>query len=100
MQVDELLRHVGQLFPKEKVGVKCFERELAAAGGLVCRVDLGVRAIPTVKIVGSVGRWNHLRQDFFDTSSFDAPQRYARIGQAMSQGKVLPAIDVYELRCP
>ena len=31
---------------------------------------------------------------------FDAPQRYARIGQAMSQGKVLPAIDVYELRCP
>jgi hypothetical protein len=98
MQLDGLRKQVGQLFPAGAPGVKCFERELAAAGGLACRVDLGVRAIETAKIVGSVGRWNHLRFDFFDAANPTVTSRYARIGQAMRQGKPLPALDVYELR--
>jgi len=98
MQLDGLRKQVGQLFPAGAPGVKCFERELAVAGGLVCRVDLGVRAIATAKIVGSVGRWNHLRFDFFDAAHPAVTPRYARIGQAMRQGTPLPALDVYELR--
>jgi hypothetical protein len=100
MHPGDLWKRVGQVFPGGVQGVKCFERELAAAGGLACRVDLGIRAIPTARIVGSVGRWNHLRHDFFDASGPGASHRYARIGQAMAQGKALPALDVYELRMP
>jgi hypothetical protein len=77
--------------------VKCFERELAAAGGLAFRVDLGIRTIATAQIVGSVGRWNSLRRDFLPKHG-PTTDRYMSVGRAMAQGKLLPAIEVYELR--
>jgi hypothetical protein len=80
--------------------VKCFERELGAAGGLSFRVDLGVRAIPTAKIVGSVGRCHELRRDFFYKNLPASSERYQRIGKAMREERPLPAIEVYELRTP
>jgi hypothetical protein len=80
--------------------VKCFERELGAAGGLSFRVDLGVRAIPTANIVGSVGRWNELRRDFFYKYLPASSERYRRISKAMREDRPLPAIEVYELRTP
>ena len=100
MELGSVFRHVARLVPRGVDGVKCFERELAAAGGLTFRVDLGIRAIPTARIVGSVGRWNNLRQDFFYKDGLAMEGRYRRIGEAMARDKPLPAIEVYELRTP
>jgi hypothetical protein len=98
LQLDSLWRHTGPIFRRGAAGIKSFERELAAHGGVAFRVDLGIRAIPTAKVVGSVGRSSHLRHDFFEGSEPAASQRYARIGRAMRRGTALPALEVYELR--
>src|SRR5260370_397578 len=100
MELGSVLRHIAKVVLREVGEVKCFERELAAAGGLAFRVDLGIRAIPTAKIVGSVGRWNTLRQDFPANNAPALEQRYRRVAAAMAQDAAVPAIDVYELRAP
>lgn len=80
--------------------VKSFEQELERAGGLAGRVDRGVQIVPTEKVVGSVGRWQALRSDFFYRTGRAMTARYRRVGKAMEQGVELPAIDVYKIARP
>jgi hypothetical protein len=82
-------RHPGEL--------KCFARELAAAGGGTSRVDLGMRTVPTAKIVGCVGRWQNLREDFFYKTHPAVTARYERIGSAMAKGTNLPPVELDQL---
>lgn len=98
MELTSVLRQVTKVIPRGVGEVKCFERELARAGGVAFRVDLGVRTIPTAQIVGSVGRWNCLRGDFLYKHAPTLSARHQSVGRAMRQGKALPAIEVYELR--
>jgi hypothetical protein len=49
--------------------------------------------------VGSVGRAQNLRTDFFYKSG-KVTGRFVRIGKAMEQGKVLPPIEVYKAKLP
>jgi hypothetical protein len=76
--------------------VKRFEDEVEAAG-VTGRVDAGMKVVPTAKVVGSVGRWQNLRSDFFYKSG-QVTGRFVRIGQAMAEGKVLPPIEVYKAK--
>jgi hypothetical protein len=55
--------------------------------------------VPTSKIVGSVGRWQNLRSDFFYRKG-GVTQRFHRIGEAMRKGVALPPIQVYKLKKP
>src|SRR5262249_55722880 len=100
MELGSVWRQLARRDPRGLGGVKCFERALGEAGGLTFRVDLGVRAIPVAKIVGSVDRWSHLRGDFLDASDPTVTERHRRIGRAMAHDRPLPAIEVYELRMP
>ncbi len=98
MKLDEWRLQVAKVLTTGGGEVKCFERELLAAGGVASRVDVGMRTVPTAKIVGSVGRWNSLRGDFFEKNQPAVSERYLRIGQAMARGSPLPALELYELR--
>jgi hypothetical protein len=90
------LRAVGRWFFRGHGEVKSFEREVAAQR-LLGRADAGMHTIPTRKVVGSVGRAETLRSDFFYKSG-KVTGRYLSIGRAMEQGRVLPPIDVYRAR--
>jgi hypothetical protein len=81
-------------------GIKSFEHELEAAGGVAGRFDAGFRTVPIVKVVGSVSRWRELGSDFFYRSGKGVTARFYRIGEAMKQGKILPPIEVYGLKRP
>jgi hypothetical protein len=50
------------------------------------------------RIVGSVGRWQNLRSDFFYRSGQAVTQRFRRIEQAMLSGKELPPVQLYKLK--
>jgi hypothetical protein len=76
---------------------KSFEREVEAAG-VTGRVDGGMRTIPAAKIVGSVGRAQNLRSDFFYRSRRAMTARFVSIGKAMEAGKLLPPIEVYRAK--
>jgi hypothetical protein len=76
--------------------VKSFEQEVEGAG-ITGRVDGGVKTIPATKIVGSVGRAQVLRSDFFYKTG-KITGRFVRIGKAMQEGKILPPIEVYKAR--
>ena len=76
---------------------KSFEHEVEAAG-IKARVDAGMKTIPAAKVVGSVGRAQNLRSDFFYRTGRAMTQRFVRIGQAMEEGKILPPIEVYKAR--
>lgn len=79
-------------------GVKSFEQEIEAGGGLAARADAGTHAVPVEKIVGSVGRARTLRSDFFHRRGRAMTYRHQRIGNLMQQGRVLPPIHVYRLK--
>lgn len=98
MKLDDWWTRVARVLSPGGGEVKCFERELLAAGGVASRVDLGMRTVPTAKIVGSVSRWNNLRGDFFEKNGPTMSERYLRIGTAMTRGSPLPALELYELR--
>ena len=76
-----------------------FDQEAASLGGVGSGRDLGLRIIPIDKIVGSVGRWQNLRSDFFYRKG-DVTERFVRIGMAMRRGIDLPPIEVYKLKRP
>jgi len=78
---------------------RSFEDEAQGAGGIGGGHDVGARTVPTSKIVGSVGRWQNLRSDFFYRKG-GVTQRFLRVGEAMRQGIALPPIQVYRLRKP
>lgn len=76
---------------------KSFEQEVERAG-ISARVEGGMRTIPAAKVVGSVGRAQNLRSDFFYRTGQAMTARFKRIGDAMEQGKVLPPIEVYKAK--
>ena len=93
-----LRRQLNKIGPRKHKDVKRFDAELKKAGDLQGTADKGVRPIDVDKVVGSVGRWKNLRSDFFYKHGKAITQRFMRIGQAMKQGKILPAIDLYKIK--
>jgi hypothetical protein len=49
------------------------------------------------KVVGSVGRAETLRGDFFYRRGRAMTARFHRVGQAMQEGKTLPPLELYKL---
>ncbi|HEU5314552.1 MAG TPA: hypothetical protein VFX49_00450 [Chloroflexota bacterium] len=92
-----LRRILGFLTPPRHGPVKSFEQEVERAG-IQSRVERGMHTIPTAKVVGSVGRAQNLRSDFFYRTGPAMTARFKRIGRAMQEGKVLPPIEVYKAR--
>jgi hypothetical protein len=76
--------------------VKSFASEVETAG-VSGRVDAGVHTVPATKIVGSVGRAQNLRSDFFYKSG-KVTARFHSIGQAMQAGRLLPPVELYKAR--
>ena len=91
-------RFLRQHLTHQHRGVRSFDQALEQAGGLASRVDRGISAVPTEKIVGSVSRWQNLRSDFFYKTGKAMTQRFYRVGAAMQAGKALPPLDLYKLR--
>jgi hypothetical protein len=77
--------------------IKSFERELHAGGGMAGRVDAGLRTVDVHKVVGSVGRAEALRSDFFYRRGRAMTARFHRVGQAMQEGKTLPPLELYKV---
>jgi hypothetical protein len=97
MAVGTVWRRVLRFFVQPHGPVKSFEREVEAGGGVVGRTEGGMKTVPTRKVVGSVGRWQNLRSDFFYVSG-KVTGRFVRIGKAMEAGTVLPPIEVYKAK--
>jgi hypothetical protein len=77
--------------------IKSFEQEVEARG-IASRADAGVRTVDTRKIVGSVGRAQTLRSDFFYRRGRAITARYHRVGDAMQRGVELPPLELYKVR--
>lgn len=60
-------------------------------------VDRGFKEVPVDKIVGSVGRWQNLRSDFFYKSG-RVTARFKRVGEAMEAGKILAPLELYKVK--
>jgi hypothetical protein len=69
----------------------------AAQNGSWAQHYAGIHDIPVDAIVGSVGRSHELCLDFMPAWERRGDERYRRIRAAMLQGRVLPAIEVYQL---
>jgi hypothetical protein len=92
------LRAVAKFLSAPQHGpAKSFEEEVERAG-ITARVEGGMKTIPAAKVVGSVGRAQNLRSDFFYRTGQAMTGRFTRIGKAMEQGKVLPPIEVYKAK--
>ena len=78
--------------------VRRFDEDLKDAGDLQGTTDTGVRSIDVKKVVGSVGRWKNLGSDFFYKHGKAITKRFLRVGEALKQGKALPAIELYKIR--
>src|SRR5438067_9231785 len=98
MSLRSALKEAWQQFAQGHRDVKSFEQEVEAAG-VVGRSEGGMKTIPVTKVVGSVGRAQNLRTDFFYRSG-KVTGRFVRIGQAMREGKILPPIEVYKAKLP
>ena len=97
MGLSGMLKAVGKFLGGGHRDVKSFETEVEATGRISGRAEGGMKEIPTRKIVGSVGRAQSLRSDFFYKSG-KVTARFLRIGKAMEEGKVLPPIEVYKVK--
>jgi len=99
MGAGSIWQRVVRFFARPHGDVKSFEQEVEAAG-VAGRADGGMRIIPAAKIVGSVGRAQNLRSDFFYKTGKAITGRFVRIGQAMQAGTILPPIEVYKAKLP
>jgi hypothetical protein len=97
MTLEKLRQRVNQFFKAGHGEVRSFEHEIEASGAIVGRSDRGYKEIPTTKIVGSVGRAQNLRSDFFYKSG-RVTARFTSIGRAMAEGKTLPPLEVYKVK--
>jgi hypothetical protein len=97
MSPEAFLRRIGTLLFRRHGDVKSYERDVEAAGTVLGRTDIGIRTVPTEKVVGSVGRSHNLRSDFFYKSGA-ITKRFERVGQAMREGKILPPLEVIKVK--
>src|SRR5437764_13320240 len=81
MGLRSALKAVWRQFAREHRDVRSFEQEVEAAG-IAGRSEGGMKTIPVTKVVGSVGRAQNLRSDFFYKSG-KVTSRFLRIGEAM-----------------
>jgi hypothetical protein len=98
MDLSTMFRRLNGLRLGHDRGVKSFEHELAAAGGVANRVDAGVAAIPVGRVVGSVDRWRVLRSDFLFRTGPRLTERHRRVEKALQRGVTLPPIELYTIR--
>ena len=98
MDLPTMLRRLTWLRPGHDRGVKSFEHELAAAGGVVNRVDAGVSAVPVHRVVGSVDRWRVLRGDFLFRMGPRLTERHKSVAKALRSGAYLPPLELYTIR--
>ncbi len=77
--------------------IKSFDHELQAGGGIAGRIDAGLRTVEVRKVVGSVGRAETPRSDFFYRRGRAMTARFHRVGQAMQEGKTLPPLELYKV---
>jgi hypothetical protein len=96
-----LLRSAGSALARHALrrhgAIKSFEQQVEARG-IAGRADAGVRTVDTRKIVGSVGRAQTLRSDFFYRRGRAITARYHRVGDAMQRGVELPPLELYKVR--
>lgn len=78
--------------------VRSFEQEVQGSGGVIGGADMGTSTVDTRKIVGSVGRAQSLRSDFFRRYGTAVTARYERVGKAITSGAFLPPLELYRLR--
>jgi hypothetical protein len=97
MRLGGLRQKISQLLGSGHGDVRSFEHEIEASGAIVGRSDRGYKEIPTTKIVGSVGRAQNLRSDFFYKSG-RVTARFTSIGRAMAEGRTLPPLEVYKVK--
>src|SRR5688500_17681812 len=97
MGLRSALGAIGRFLSQSHGPARSFEQEVEGAG-IVGRVEGGMKTIPAVKIVGSVGRAQNLRSDFFYRTGRAMTARFVSIGKAMEAGKVLPPIEVYKAK--
>jgi hypothetical protein len=98
MALSDSWRRLAAFLVRPHRDVRSFAQEVEAAG-VTGRADAGMATIPAAKIVGSVGRAQTLRSDFFYKSG-KVTARFVRIGKAMERGVALPPIEVYKARLP
>ena len=96
MGIGGVLKALSKFFSGGHGDVKSFD-EIEQSGRIAGRSEGGVKEIPASKIVGSVGRAQNLRSDFFYKTG-KVTARFTRIGKAMEEGKVLPPIEVYKVK--
>ena len=97
MNIGTTCRRLVKRFLGRHARIKSFEHELQAGGGMAGRVDAGVRSVDVRKVVGSVGRSENLRSDFFYRKGRAMTARFHRVGQAMQEGKTLPPLELYKV---
>jgi hypothetical protein len=97
MGLRDLLTRLG--LGRKHGDVRRFDQDLGAAGGVRGQVDRGFKEVPVEKIVGSVGRWQNLRSDFFYKSG-KVTKRFERVGEALESGKTLPPLELYKVKGP
>jgi CRP-like cAMP-binding protein len=91
-------RFILKRFRREHRPLPAFQDALRQAGGLGSAVDRGLTTVRMERIVGSVGRWQELRSDFFYRTGRLMTQRFQRVGQALRAGKLLPPVELYKLK--
>src|SRR5262249_26391457 len=97
MKMIAIIRIIGALLRRHG-SVKSFEQEVRADGHtLMGRADRGVRTVETRKIVGSVGRAETLRSDFFYRHGRAVTDPFRRVGRALEQGVSLPPLELYKV---
>lgn len=89
------LQEVVARFTGRPVSLRSFD-EVADQLKVVSRTDLGYRTIPTVAIVGSVGRYNDFTREFLPRMA-DGASRWARVKLAAAHVQDLPPIEVYQV---
>ena len=100
MGLGDAWQRVTRVLAHQHRDAKSFEHELHAMGGMTGRGDLGARIVPTEKVVGSVGRWQNLRSDFFYRRGQAITARFLRVGEAMQRGLPLPPVELYKIKGP
>jgi DNA-binding Lrp family transcriptional regulator len=88
------LLNKGKSRPKEEL--KSFEENRQVEEAFE-RTDLGIKPVPIVQIVGSVGKYREFDNQFRPKDDQE-PYRFKRIKEAMDMRKTLPPVELYKIK--